>query len=99
STHNSNLSLHDALPISEPVLRGRPFLPGGHLREDGDVARGAAALARLPAAGAAGRMGRAGKGILGVGTRVVSLAPEVFHGQHNRSEEHTSELQSRGHLV
>ena len=53
---------------AEPVLRRRALLPGGHVREDGPVAGGAAALARVPAARAAGRVGRAGEGVLRVAT-------------------------------
>src|SRR5207253_9484881 len=86
------LSLHDALPISPPVPAPDRV----------DLARGRRALARRRRSGSA------------AARRRVALHPRpeaqvadvqrrgarpVRGAQGSRSEEHTSELQSRGHLV
>src|SRR5690606_41839591 len=84
-TDISTLSLHDALPIFDLVLRGVPFGVDQH----DDV--GIAGDDVLPA---------------DVRPRVVDVGEDVLqpqyahhHRRHVRSEEHTSELQSRENLV
>src|SRR5437870_9054383 len=80
------LSLHDALPISASRLADRARRAAGRSRARGLRRRG-------PVVGADGRCRRG---------RVVALADhgrDVRDTTASRSEEHTSELQSRGHLV
>src|SRR5207253_4747644 len=94
-TRLSTLSLHDALPIFAPGRRDRavPALRSGHR-----VCR-ARPLLRAPRTLLAYRCGRlpppprrAAPPCAGAPTIRLCRAPD-------RSEEHTSELQSRGHLV
>src|SRR5207253_11463460 len=92
--HTSSLSLHDALPISVPVAMSVAVGHEGHGRILPGCRRGGLdvgdgrheRLDRLDAA-------RAGQADPSLRMRTV-LVGETF-----RSEEHTSELQSRGHLV
>src|SRR3712207_8675951 len=72
TTEIYTLSLHDALPISEPSPLEL------HRRDVTDLPRGT----RPPARGHEG-----------------DLDPKFLHGAVPRSEEHTSELQSRQYLV
>src|SRR5207253_11506378 len=86
----SPLSLHDALPIS-PLVLDREADPGRerHMTPDDPVA------AHEPPAGVE-QVHRAA-----LARRAPRRQPAV-HGRprdRRRSEEHTSELQSRGHLV
>src|SRR5204863_238972 len=52
------------LPAAESAVRRRALLPGGHVREDGAVAGGQAALEGVPGARAARGMGGVGEGVL-----------------------------------
>src|SRR3989449_7459787 len=72
TTEIYTLSLHDALPISDPLQRARDAKDGGN----------------------ADRMGQ-DRGVRGTGALFADEAGHVLA----RSEEHTSELQSRLHLV
>src|SRR5207253_9767170 len=87
---SSTLSLHDALPISLPG-RGRRRQLGGHDRplHAGRDGR------REPPAGGSRERGLAADQRDAGGPRLHGLGG----GAWRRSEEHTSELQSRGHLV
>ena len=49
---------------AQPAVRRRAFLPGRHVREDGAVAGGQAALEGVPGARAARGMGGVGEGVL-----------------------------------
>src|SRR5207253_6120154 len=82
------LSLHDALPICRGRRRDRRRirLHVRHARRARDTDREAPALARIC------RRGN-GRGAL------LPFAGPPRHAAPERSEEHTSELQSRGHLV
>src|SRR5947209_12033389 len=86
STHRYTLSLHDALPISRCVERAGP-----RARRRGD--------ATPDPTGRAERAGqdreRRTRPVQPAGER----APGSTHGAETRSEEHTSELQSRQYLV
>src|SRR5439155_13299130 len=78
------LSLHDALPISSRASRPERTLPA---RRCDTSARRASALA-VPSSD------------IREGTTTVQRAHSPFEPKyHTRSEEHTSELQSRGQLV
>src|SRR5207253_6316899 len=94
STQISSLSLHDALPISRllfPSLRFciiSPFIDPPVMTP---LAR-AVVLANEPVEPLP-RCGRRGR----TSSRPHSRASRQLHS--TRSEEHTSELQSRGHLV
>src|SRR5690625_6997629 len=81
----SSLSLHDALPICPPPTRrtGRGRRPRD-LHRPGDRRRG-------------GR--RRWRTVSIVNTPENTRRPEDLPDPEDRSEEHTSELQSRGHLV
>src|SRR5207302_9192471 len=85
TTEISTLSLHDALPISEAAVRHASHLPSVHR------------VVKL------GQRGRAGPGRAGPGDRARLGALTAYHYTHlvpsSRSEEHTSELQSRENLV
>src|SRR2546429_253466 len=81
------LSLHDALPIYSPVLCG------AHLREVPLSADHALVLAGDSEAAL-----KIGDDLTAAFTRLVAEAGALF-GARPRSEEHTSELQSRLHLV
>src|SRR5207253_9964689 len=85
------LSLHDALPICGPSWR----------HQDGSEVSGKA-VARVESPDAdsipwllVSATGHAGRGVLAGVTSIQRI--NTLGGQ--RSEEHTSELQSRGHLV
>src|SRR3712207_8177770 len=85
TTEIYTLSLHDALPIWPA---GRQRLPG--LRRDGRPLRGAEArLHRRHLQG----------GALGPARDAAAERPGEDDLRHLRSEEHTSELQSRQYLV
>src|SRR5207253_11053281 len=83
----STLSLHDALPISRREL---PM----HCRNRGSGVCSAAGGVRNRAVPHSQRRGASGDH----GAVCVSGAWGLL-ASHERSEEHTSELQSRGHLV
>src|SRR5439155_18561270 len=88
TTHISTLSLHDALPISRST--GRTSAPG--------------VAPRVPCGRTGVRPATAGTpSVPSAADAVVARGlPEARHrGTRSRlrSEEHTSELQSRGHLV
>src|SRR5687768_17991908 len=83
--HVYTLSLHDALPIYE--RRAKAILYAAFDIEEDPAERGAAALERAYAT-----LGLAA----GAGWEEVRAA---YRGLARRSEEHTSELQSRLHLV
>src|SRR5439155_21367276 len=91
TTQLYTLSLHDALPILEVLDAGderrlaRGFLKVAQLHHDGDWQPAPRAMPNLL------RHLRAEQK-LDVDLRIEDLLP-------TRSEEHTSELQSRGHLV
>src|SRR5439155_22126797 len=82
------LSLHDALPISHRRESERPAAAhaGERRRDPGGARRGVAAVR---GGARAGRRGRAR----------APRAAGPAGAAAGRSEEHTSELQSRGHLV
>src|SRR5439155_19899545 len=94
------LSLHDALPIFAALAAAPVAAAVG--------VEGGEAVAADPAFAVAGGGGD-GEGAAGggaepeaAGTVVVGVAGEAAEGKRRRrgrSEEHTSELQSRGHLV
>src|SRR5207253_8968188 len=98
-SHSYTLSLHDALPISRIHAR-RVRLRPSH----GGVSVGArSGLTSTPLRGPSGKMRLIGA------VRAVMQPPQTcviyffgctaLAGLRRRSEEHTSELQSRGHLV
>src|SRR5207253_8280577 len=99
STHSYSLSLHDALPISPSsgdaatgvkARRGAPLVAAGRARGD-NMPLGSQTDCGGP------RDAQWRKLRCGVAARwYVSWAPWAVG---LRSEEHTSELQSRGHLV
>src|SRR5690606_39922039 len=84
--HHYPLSLHDALPISQ--VEAPPVVNEGddvcHEPTGGEAARGIAAPAPL---------------VLEFVEAVFSIGSVTVVLGHNRSEEHTSELQSRENLV
>src|SRR5207249_12144575 len=88
STHTHTLSLHDALPISYRDQGQRPL---GHAREQ--LQHAAALAAAVPRPGADGIAARSGR------AWSAGNDPGGRDGRHGRSEEHTSELQSRFDLV
>src|SRR5207253_10614499 len=93
STDLSPLSLHDALPIFLPPTR----LALAHLAAD-KVGDGSGLFNLMRNLGGA-------IGLALIDTVVFSRGPDYADQimdkvkNHDRSEEHTSELQSRGHLV
>src|SRR5207253_10631874 len=98
TTATYTLSLHDALPICRgSLLRGRLALRGTTgdavlevVRELAQIVEHAEHLGRRALARAVRRV----RDLLG------DLLAQPAGAQHlDRSEEHTSELQSRGHLV
>src|SRR5207253_9203818 len=99
ASHLYTLSLHDALPISRLDVRvdGARFL---RRAEAGEPSGAAARSARD--SDAVGRPHRAALGWRAA-ARESALSRRARRGQRRlvlaRSEEHTSELQSRGHLV
>src|SRR5207302_10118836 len=90
TTHLYTLSLHDALPISPEVRQGPRAL------DDTSARGGAEGAGRLTPHGGAGLRPGADRRPLGAGRRWHVPGREPGHG---RSEEHTSELQSRENLV
>src|SRR5439155_25133941 len=92
--HLYPLSLHDALPISGRDVYAQRIDHGGRVRWTPD---GVALCTALGTRGPLGLLNDEGDGgYLAWGdTRPDG---EIF-GSQERSEEHTSELQSRGHLV
>src|SRR5207253_9459940 len=90
----ATLSLHDALPISPVARRLRHAVAAVHEHDGGK--RAAAVGPRLVGRNAEGLAG----GGVGEGQRGRATREEDRGGKRRpRSEEHTSELQSRGHLV
>src|SRR5207253_11202011 len=95
----STISLHDALPISVPNQQIDPFIPwlvdNKHVKSfflgGSDYAWPHGSLAAVKSA-----VSKAGGSI--VGEEYSPLGSTDFSGTLRRSEEHTSELQSRGHL-
>src|SRR5207253_9152142 len=83
------LSLHDALPICKPW----------QVAADGTVTAAGAQIGRLRIVQPTGPTGREGATLLAAGGVRDVPAGSVHVLQGFRSEEHTSELQSRGHLV
>src|SRR5207253_4648994 len=93
-----NLSLHDALPISIydnfGIIVRLPHVPV-HVHQGDDVMAPASSPIVAPFDGYA-TTGRSKLG--GLEVRVFGADGYIYNA-HLRSEEHTSELQSRGHLV
>src|SRR5207253_10804575 len=85
------LSLHDALPISKPLHEVVPSVPVGFSNAD----MRAMAKDRSDRQATAGEFERE----LETGLAAGDGAPAAAAQAPARSEEHTSELQSRGHLV
>src|SRR5207253_11152142 len=85
------LSLHDALPIYVVVLERLGLVAGPveqplQLAADADVVRGGAGDARQLLQ-------------VALDAQLDRLGRDIRLAEQRRSEEHTSELQSRGHLV
>src|SRR2546422_1105307 len=92
TTEISTLSLHDALPISRPPApRGAGCIPALGSRET--AAATATSCRRWRSRGCPRRQGSAGSAPRRAAT------PGRTGAARARSEEHTSELQSRLHLV
>src|SRR5437870_2760561 len=93
--HALPLSLHDALPISDPPLTRR-YLSNrtGRAAAARDVDRQIGRRS-APDRRAVGRRGAEKCRLCGAG----DPSRRAAHRDGSRSEEHTSELQSRGHLV
>src|SRR5207253_8173754 len=90
----NSLTLHDALPIFDAAAGGAA---GG--RDSCELETGTAGR---QAAHVAGHAPRGGGARLRPGVRYLLQWPRAHPGRSDcrgRSEEHTSELQSRGHLV
>src|SRR5204863_9567030 len=93
SAEISTLSLHDALPISKRSVQPRGGGSEGSSGSDADAAT--SRKPRRPASDGTGRAGAEGSTIRAVETEIATESS----GGHCRSEEHTSELQSRRDLV
>src|SRR5205823_7824728 len=94
-TPSSALSLHDALPIYE-----RPVRADSELAAEHDVERVRRRAPRFVAELHAGQLlPAAGAGVVAVGHHLAEQAPEVDAPERERSEEHTSELQSLAYIV
>src|SRR5690625_6647061 len=94
-----SLSLHDALPICLGRRTVKAAWPEvGQVIAVRDIERGSSATEMLDAPASAYDgvyvLDRRGQRLLAVSSRFFGL-----RAQERRSEEHTSELQSRGHLV
>src|SRR5207253_5895670 len=88
------LSLHDALPISPTEVRSELNV-GSDVRLVSFVGRLVAGKGILPLVEAMAQLHRSRPG----GWKLVIVGEGPLSGSLARSEEHTSELQSRGHLV
>src|SRR5690606_41650063 len=88
-----SLSLHDALPISSPAF-GCTKAPGAFSR------RRSGGTARSETGGQRWTVSARGRREPSMGGQSLSpSAPKTRWGLRSRSEEHTSELQSRENLV
>src|SRR5439155_19810848 len=91
------LSLHDALPISE-----NPEIAGVSIVQIAEPWQGVGAVSKNAVVVAPGRLDRSATGT-GLSARLAVLhargVMRAGDAMTHRSEEHTSELQSRGHLV
>src|SRR5207253_11170905 len=91
TTQIYTLSLHDALPISNNQIISNGTLEGTNTKNLAIYQADASSTLTISAV-IANNTGATGLSKAGPGTLILS-------GANSRSEEHTSELQSRGHLV
>src|SRR5207253_9919940 len=93
------LSLHDALPILPPVALVRTACAQAVVLHEARMQQGrfiGRVQCTLPSLFA--QVPVDGEGCRGARCNVRAVGHEVARGIVSRSEEHTSELQSRGHL-